>query len=97
MRYLLILLLSGCAGMTLQEHEEKHCQGFVHQQVPAGGVPFRYEWKQTRPESVKPWLYVKVDDPNATCRALGTNFSKDGVIEACAQWQPINCIIILPN
>ena len=57
---------------------------------------FDYNWRQTRPASAKPWMYVTVDDPSATCRFLGLSAQKSYF--ACAVWAPANCQIILgPN
>ena len=96
----LVSLAAGCAVMpedlSLQTHEEKHCEGWVHQN-PSGSVPFIYEWSKTRPASLKPWFYVKVDDPNITCRMLGSQASQRIHIDACAIWKPQGCEIYLPK
>ena len=89
-----IMATAGCSTMPLDlvAHEERHCEGYSH----TGEAPF-YTWTQTRAASVKPWLYVKVDDIDRTCRELGTQAQAGHRINACAKWQPINCIIYLPK
>ena len=89
--------VSGCADLSLQAHEERHCEGWTHTDIPQGQTAFRYEWKKVRDASERPWLYVNVDNPNQTCRALGSQAAGNVIISGCAIWQPSNCIIILPN
>lgn len=61
-----------------------------------GCATFDYEWRQTRPASFKPWLYVTVDDPDATCRHIGTDTEgRSGRIQACAEWAPSGCLIFI--
>ncbi len=99
--FVLAALIAGCASMpedlSLQAHEERHCEGETHQQVAGDGQPFIYEWKQTRPASAKPWVYAQVGNPNEVCRLLGAISAGNNIINACAIWRPVNCIIILPR
>lgn len=56
------------------------------------------EWTKTRPASIKPWLYVKVAEADFVCRTLGADPRRRlGRINACATWQPVNCVIYLPE
>ena len=91
-----LLLLPGCASTYTQElvaHEEMHCQGWSH----TGTFPF-YDWSRTRPASVKPWVYLSIDNPDEACRYMGVAATRaDSTINACAIWMPKNCIIILPK
>jgi len=91
--------VSGCASIndSLQTHEERHCDGWTHQYSPSDGKPFFYQWTKTRASSEKPWLYIRVDNPNITCRLFGVQASGTLIVDACAIWQPQNCIIILPT
>ena len=98
--FVLAALIAGCATMpedlSLQAHEEKHCEGFTHQRI-TGAAPFRFEWARSRPESAKPWFYVRVEDTDTTCRMLGSQASQGTRINACAIWKPQGCEIYLPK
>lgn len=87
-------VLSGCASYPadLQTHEERHCDGWEH----TGDAPF-YTWTQVRPASVKPWLYVRVNNVERACGEYGIVQEAGQSINGCAQWKPVNCIIILPK
>lgn len=62
----------------------------------AGCATFDYQWAQTRAASQKPWFYITVADPDATCRALGADAGRSlGRIHACAQWHPSGCVIFV--
>lgn len=93
------LFVSGCASMDYETsilgHEERHCNGWTHQTPSADDVTVFYEWQKARPASLKPWLYVRVSDTDTTCRSMGVQASGTRHIDACAIWQPVNCIIIL--
>ena len=91
---LTIIILSGCANFQtdLAEHEARHCMGEVH----SGEAPF-YVWSQAHPPSIKPWLYVYALDVDLACRTLGLQPQAGHRINACAQWRPANCLIILPE
>lgn len=96
-----VVLLAGCASLSqeLVSHEERHCMGDAHQLGPPDGSPFRYEWQHVRPASIKPWVYIYVDDPDSICRARhvqGAN-RRDLHFDACATWHPKGCEIILPR
>lgn len=98
-RWLFVSLgLMGCAGMPgeLTLHEEKHCQGFSH---PIQKNPIlTSQWFKARPASLKPWVYVYVEDTDDTCRILGADPTNSiERIQACSIWKPANCIIILPR
>lgn len=90
--YLIAMLLQGCSTVPqdLQAHEEKHCEGWEH----TGKAPF-YEWRKTRPASAKPWIYSRVNDPDTTCRLLGS--VSQASIGGCAIWKPKGCEIYLPK
>ena len=57
---------------------------------------FDYDWHQTRPASVKPWLYVVVQDVDQTCREAGADATGLARINGCATWKPVQCVIYLP-
>ena len=91
---LVALMATGCSMVPRENlaHEERHCEGWQH----TGQPPF-YEWTQTRPASVKPWVYVNVADVDFTCRTLGADpHRKLDHITACATWKPKGCTIYLP-
>ena len=98
-RWLFVALgLMGCASMDeMRQHEEMHCSGWAHQVPTHQEGPTFYEWEKTRPESVKPWVYIYTHDPEAACRAIGAQAVGNRIIQACAIWKPSNCIIILPK
>ncbi len=92
---LLVCLMWGCASMTddLREHEAWHCRGWVHE-----GTAPSYSWTKVREESAQPWLTVRVDDPDSTCRIMGADPQRSLMrVAACAVWQPVGCTIILPK
>ena len=93
------LLLPGCASIAdLQSHEEMHCAGFAHGASDKNATVRQPEWFRVHAPSEKPWIYVRVDNPNATCRQFSTSAaSSESTIFGCAVWQPANCIIILPK
>lgn len=92
-----LVALTGCATQDLRAHEEKHCEGWTHQVAAADQVVIRYEWTKTRTESIKPWIYFYVDDPHTVCSRLGAQAAKGLRINACANWKPQGCTIILPK
>ncbi len=53
---------------------------------------FDYDWKLTREASVKPWLYVSVQDAEQVCREKVGNISSERIL-GCATWAPVNCVI----
>ena len=54
---------------------------------------FGYQWVKARPASVKPWLYVTVQDVDRTCREAGADATGLERINGCATWNPVGCII----
>ena len=63
----------------------------------SGCASHQYDWKKTRPESVKPWIYVHVIDPDLACRGFGSQAGATVRINGCAVWKPVNCVIVLPE
>ena len=62
----------------------------------SGCASFDHDWKKTRPESVKPWLYVYALDVDLACRGFGAQAAAGHRINGCAVWKPVNCVIVLP-
>lgn len=94
-----VLMSTGCATeLSVREHEEKHCDGYTHNEPREGEIVFVYEWTKTRAASEKPWFYVAVEDTNVTCRFLGPSLSlNQRRINGCAIWKPQGCEIYLPK
>ena len=63
----------------------------------SGCATLDYRWEQTRPPSMKPWLYVYALDADLACRGLGAQAAATARINGCAVWKPVNCIIVLPE
>lgn len=61
-----------------------------------GCASMDHQWTKARPESVKPWLYVTVQDVDRACRDAGAPTEGIDRINACATWKPTGCIIYLP-
>ena len=61
-----------------------------------GCASMDYEWTQVRKPSVKPWLYIMVQDIDRTCRDVGAHSVYISRFTGCATWKPVNCIIYLP-
>ncbi len=62
-----------------------------------GCASMDYVWRQARPASVKPWLYVYALDVDAACRMVGAQAKTGQRINGCAQWKPVGCVIFLPE
>lgn len=54
------------------------------------------DWKLALPASAKPWFYITVDDPDTTCRFLGSQASHTAKVNGCAIWKPQGCEMYLP-
>ncbi len=92
------LMITGCASMeqSVADHERMHCAGFQHQDEPAHGAPFRYEWVKTREASAQPWVYLYVADVDFACRIAGADpHRRLKRIYGCAIWRPVGCTIYL--
>ena len=63
----------------------------------SGCATDQYQWKQTRPPSEKPWVYIYALDTDTLCRGLGSKVSFALKIQGCSIWKERGCVIVIPE